>query len=1190
MIEQTERRTRADLVASKSQEFFAQWPRSFPFGPTYPKVRNATRVWRSWAFLGVLVAVPFFAGCHYVSGLGPLDFTLSLSPSQVTGGTSASGQVTLDGRTIPGEEISLSSSNPSVAKVPGFLAVPAGDSVSVPFTVVTSTVTKPTQVFITATSFGTGENSYGSRVHTVVLTVNPPAVVSVTLNPATVMGGAPSTGTVTLNSPAPPGGAVVMLSSNNTAAATVPASVAVPAGATTAMFAVTTIPGTAQVTPTITASYNGSASAQLTVNPPPPTLTSISLTRGYQGKSYMVTLTGTNFTPGATVNAGTGVTVTNLNVSSDGTMMTGTFNIGGPTAAPTGTHYVSVTTPSGTTHNLVGFIVEAIPTLTGINPASGVQGKTGLLLNITGTNFDPGATVTIGGTGVTVTSNSVSADQTTITVTVDIAADATLGSHGVIVNTNGEVLSVPNVTFTVNPATSGPTLTSITPPSGAQGSSVNVTLTGTGFTSGATVNTGPGVNVTNLNVVNSTTITATFVIAADASLGAQNVNVTTPSGTSGNVKFTVNPPAPTLASISPTRGTQGSSFAVTLTGTGFASPMSVNTGVGVTASNVTVVNSTTATATFTIDPTAPTGSQNVSVTTSSGTSANTVNFTVDPTQACAPSSTAPCGKFLGFLDGTDPAGLAAFGFVINLDANGNVLGGTMDLKTTTNGPQLNLVLLPATSTCDSHGICQVQLNTQSGPNLTLVLKLDQSGNVGDAFVYGGSNALGILATGHIYRFSGPVDFAQVHGSFAVDLYGLSSAGGSQVPLTALGVSDWNANGNVTDPGATWTIFFGNNVTSSATATGAFSAPDPATNRSNITFSLSGGPVATTHGVAYLIPGMNGAPFQIKVIGSDPDSFYFADFYQQAQTGGFSSSFLPCVPYCVYMSQGATSSGQGHATIGQLVPASGGTYTLNYIQNIAGTTTSATVMGVTVNVGSAGNGTITPPASSGLPPINIVFEDVDKVLGLVLDEASVVRPGLSPALSQGIALDFGPDLPTAPRSAVSSLGVATISGGPFSGGFFVNSGIPTDFFGNSIAGGPVASGNTAFSLVIDTTGKVTGGGNGLFPSNVVGYNTDFGMALMSTGPDALLFIDEPQPSITSILPNTGPVGTSVTITGLNFGATQSRSTVKFNGTLATPTSWSDTSIVVPVPAGATTGNAIVTVGGVALDGGVFVVTP
>ena len=49
---------------------------------------------------------------------------------------------------------------------------------------------------------------------------------------------------------------------------------------------------------------------------------------------------------------------------------------------------------------------------------------------------------------------------------------------------------------------------------------------------------------------------------------------------------------------------------------------------------------------------------------------------------------------------------------------------------------------------------------------------------------------------------------------------------------------------------------------------------------------------------------------------------------------------------------------------------------------------------------------------------------------------------------------------------------------------------------------------------------------------------------------------------------------VTISGVNFGATQGISVVKFNGVVAAPTSWSDTEIVVSVPAGATSGPVIV----------------
>ena len=81
-----------------------------------------------------------------------------------------------------------------------------------------------------------------------------------------------------------------------------------------------------------------------------------------------------------------------------------------------------------------------------------------------------------------------------------------------------------------------------------------------------------------------------------------------------------------------------------------------------------------------------------------------------------------------------------------------------------------------------------------------------------------------------------------------------------------------------------------------------------------------------------------------------------------------------------------------------------------------------------------------------------------------------------------------------------------------------------------------------------------------------------------------------PAVTSLAPTSALVRAVVTIAGTNFGATQGTSVLTFNGTTGTPTTWSATSIVVPVPAGATTGNVVVTVGGVASTGVAFTVMP
>ena len=80
---------------------------------------------------------------------------------------------------------------------------------------------------------------------------------------------------------------------------------------------------------------------------------------------------------------------------------------------------------------------------------------------------------------------------------------------------------------------------------------------------------------------------------------------------------------------------------------------------------------------------------------------------------------------------------------------------------------------------------------------------------------------------------------------------------------------------------------------------------------------------------------------------------------------------------------------------------------------------------------------------------------------------------------------------------------------------------------------------------------------------------------------------PAPTITGLSPNSGAVGTAVTITGANFGSAPG--TVTFNTVATTPSIWSPTTIVAPVPAGATTGNVVVTVSGVPSNGVSFTVT-
>ena len=85
--------------------------------------------------------------------------------------------------------------------------------------------------------------------------------------------------------------------------------------------------------------------------------------------------------------------------------------------------------------------------------------------------------------------------------------------------------------------------------------------------------------------------------------------------------------APTLTSLSTSTSVPGTSIDVTLSGTSFASPLTIDAGAGVTVTNVTVVDDTLATATFTIAADAALGVRNVNLTTSLGTSGS-MPFTV----------------------------------------------------------------------------------------------------------------------------------------------------------------------------------------------------------------------------------------------------------------------------------------------------------------------------------------------------------------------------------------------------------------------------------------------------------------------------------------------------------------------------------------------------------------------------------
>jgi uncharacterized repeat protein (TIGR03803 family) len=185
---------------------------------------------------------------------------LILNPIDVTGGSTSTGTVSLSAGAPPGGSVVTLSSSSVSASLPSSVTVAAGNT-SASFTITTTSVTTTTTAVITGT--------LGSGSAQASLTILPAASVSLsslTLNPTSVSGGSSSTGTVTLSGNAPSGGAVVMLTSRNTSVATVPSSVTVAAGSTSATFTVSTQKVSQNTNVTISGTYAGATqSATLTV-------------------------------------------------------------------------------------------------------------------------------------------------------------------------------------------------------------------------------------------------------------------------------------------------------------------------------------------------------------------------------------------------------------------------------------------------------------------------------------------------------------------------------------------------------------------------------------------------------------------------------------------------------------------------------------------------------------------------------------------------------------------------------------------------------------------------------------------------------------------------------------------------------------------------------------------------------------
>ena len=214
-----------------------------------------------------------------------------------------------------------------------------------------------------------------------------------------------------------------------------------------------------------------------------------------------------------------------------------------------------------------------MPTVTSINPNSGINNGPVSITDLAGTNFFGTPTVQLKMTGQTsITATGVVLSGSTDIFCVFDLTGAAAGSWDVTVTNPDNQSATLTGGFTVNNA--APTITSITPNSGTNNGTVSITnLAGSGFYGTPTVQLKrPGqtsITATGVAVPSSTKITCSFNLTG-AAAGSWDVYVQNQDGQNATLTggFTVNNPAPTLSSISPTSATEGTSADYTLTATG----------------------------------------------------------------------------------------------------------------------------------------------------------------------------------------------------------------------------------------------------------------------------------------------------------------------------------------------------------------------------------------------------------------------------------------------------------------------------------------------------------------------------------------------------------------------------------------------------------------------------------------------
>jgi hypothetical protein len=422
-------------------------------------------------------------------------------PASILSFEQANGTVTLSNPAgAGGQTVNLSASGTGTATIPASVLVPASNTAA-NFPITGGTTAGPLTIQGAFTGFASGSLNTTIANRGMTLTTTQPILAI----------GQSFGGTLTLNNPAPTGGATINLSSSNTGVFTVSTpTLNIPAGQSNANF-----------------TYTATGIGQAEINASAP---------GYISTGLIVTVSGS--------------TILLPNNFPLGLTQSTVYPVGLSTAAPTGGTTINFTTQPGVTINPSSVFIAAGQTSPAASPTITGNALGTVTINATAIGFPPAAdsaTVTI---GVSLNPGTVSVNVgQTSNVTVNLSAPAPTGGISLnITGNNAATATIPSPLVITAGQTQG-------------------TLVVTGVAQGSTTATVSGTNTNSPTLTISVTTPQPVTITGNTNLGRNaqetlTVNLgqnappagltATLSTTSPNILLTTNPALQGTSSISVT--------------------------------------------------------------------------------------------------------------------------------------------------------------------------------------------------------------------------------------------------------------------------------------------------------------------------------------------------------------------------------------------------------------------------------------------------------------------------------------------------------------------------------------------------------------------------------------------------------------------------------------------------------------